>query len=121
MDSNVYVPKLARIISIKDEVTGERAIKTFRTQFLTDVDFSHKCGQCAMLSVFGKGESMISISSTHLIKDYLQFSILKTGRVTTSLHSMKVEDIIGIRGPYGNSFPIEDWKGKNLNQNLLLF
>ena len=114
MDSNVYVPKLAEIIAIKEEVTGPRAIKTFRTRFLTDVDFSHKCGQCAMLSVFGKGESMISISSTHLIKDYLQFSILKTGRVTTALHSMNEGDIIGIRGPYGNSFPIEDWKGKNL-------
>jgi len=114
MDSNVYVPKLAKIISIKEEVTGARAIKTFRTQFLTDVDFSQKCGQCAMLSVFGKGESMISISSSPLIKDYLQFSILKTGRVTTALHSMNVDDIIGIRGPYGNGFPIEEWKGKNL-------
>jgi len=114
MDSNVYIPKLAEIISIKEEVAGARAIKTFRTQFLTDVGFSHMCGQCAMLSVFGKGESMISISSTPLIKDYLQFSILKTGRVTTALHNMNEGDIIGIRGPYGNGFPIEDWKGKNL-------
>jgi len=114
MDSNVYVPKLAKIIAIKEEVTGARPIKTFRTQFLTEFDFAQKCGQCAMLSVFGKGESMISVSSSPLIKDYLQFSILKSGRVTTALHDMKVDDIIGIRGPYGNGFPIEDWRGKNL-------
>ena len=57
---------------------------------------------------------MISISSSPLNKDYLQFSILKMGRVTSALHEMQVEDIIGIRGPYGNSFPIEKWKGKNL-------
>ena len=111
---NEYIPKLAKIVSIKEEVEGQRAIKTFRTQFINGDGFSHKCGQCAMLSVFGKGESMISISSSPVIKDYLQFSILKTGRVTTALHDMEIGDVIGIRGPYGNGFPIEDWKGKNI-------
>jgi len=114
MDHNTYIPKLAKIIEIKEEVGGSRAIKTFRTQFLEDNGFSHQCGQCAMLSVLGKGESMISISSSPLQKEYLQFSILKMGRVTSALHEMQSGDIIGIRGPYGNSFPIEKWKGKNL-------
>ena len=57
---------------------------------------------------------MISISSSPLEKDYLQFSILKTGRVTTALHEILEGSIIGLRGPYGNNFPIDDWKGKNL-------
>ncbi len=112
--SNDYIPKLAKILEIKEEVSGARAIKTFRTRFLNGNSFSHSCGQCAMLSVFGRGESMISISSSPLVKDYLQFSILKTGRVTTALHDMTPGDVIGIRGPYGNGFPIEDWQGKNL-------
>jgi len=114
MSDNVYIPKLSKILEIKEEVTGPRAIRTFRTQFVEDNGFSHKCGQCAMLSVFGKGESMISISSTPLVKDYLQFSILKTGRVTSALHEMQEGDVIGVRGPYGNNFPLEKWKGKNL-------
>jgi len=114
MSDNAYIHKLSKIIEIKEESGGGRAIKTFRTQFVDSNGFSHKCGQCAMLSVFGKGESMISISSTPLVKDYLQFSILKTGRVTTAIHEMQEGDIIGVRGPYGNSFPIEKWKGKNL-------
>lgn len=114
MDHNAYIPRLAKLMEIKEEVGGARSIKTFRTEFLNKNDFSFRCGQCAMLSVFGKGESMISISSSPLMKDFLQFSILKMGRVTTALHEMQVGDIIGIRGPYGNSFPIEDWKGKNL-------
>lgn len=114
MEHNAYIPRLAKIIQIKEEVSGARPIKTFRTQFLNKNDFAFHCGQCAMLSVFGKGESMISISSPPLIKDYLQFSILKMGRVTSALHEMEVGDKIGIRGPYGNGFPIEDWKGKNL-------
>ncbi len=113
MAENVYIPKLAKIIEIKDEVEGARAIRTFRTQFLED-GFTHDCGQCAMLSIFGKGESMISISSSPLEKDYLQFSILKSGRVTSSIHALQEGDILGVRGPYGNSFPIKKWKGKNL-------
>ncbi len=113
-NANVYLPKLARLISVKDEVSGARPIKTFRAQFLNDDHFTHRCGQCAMVSVFGKGESMFAISSSPLVKDYLQFSIMKMGRVTSELHAMKEGDIVGIRGPLGNSFPIEDWKGKKL-------
>jgi len=114
MNENIYIPKLAKIIKIKEEVSGSRSIKTFRTQFVEKDSFSHQCGQCAMLSVLGKGESMISISSSPLEKDFLQFSILKMGRVTSALHETGVGEIIGIRGPYGNNFPIENWKGKNL-------
>jgi NAD(P)H-flavin reductase len=114
MDHNVYIPQLARIVEIKEEVGGARPIKTFRTNFLNGAGFVHRCGQCAMLSVFGKGESMISISSSPLVKEYLQFSILKTGRVTTALHEMEPGDLIGVRGPYGNGFPIEKWKGRNI-------
>jgi NAD(P)H-flavin reductase len=114
MDDNDYIPQLVKIVSIKEEVGGARAVKTFRTQFIEKNGFSHQCGQCAMLSVFGKGESIISISSSPLEKDYLQFSILKTGRVTTALHEIQEGSIIGLRGPYGNNFPIDNWKGKNL-------
>jgi sulfhydrogenase subunit gamma (sulfur reductase) len=114
MDHNTYIPRLAKIVQIKEEVSGARPVKTFRTQFLQENNFSFRCGQCAMLSVFGKGESMISISSSPLVKDYLQFSVLKMGRVTSALHEKQVGDLIGIRGPYGNNFPIEKWRGKNL-------
>ncbi len=113
MPENPYLPKLSRIIEVRQEVDGLRAIKTFRTGFVED-GFTHECGQCAMLSVLGKGECMISISSTPLEKDYLQFSILKMGRVTSAIHEMKPGDLLGMRGPYGNSFPIQKWKGKNL-------
>lgn len=114
MSENVYMPKLARIIDIKEESPGARAIKTFRVEFINGDGFDHECGQCAMISVFGKGESMISIASAPAIKEYKQFSIMRTGRVTTAIHDMKVGDVIGVRGPYGNEFPINEWKGRNL-------
>jgi NAD(P)H-flavin reductase len=113
MPENPYLPKLSKIIEVKQEVDGLRAIKTFRTQFMGE-GFTHECGQCAMLSVLGKGECMISISSTPLEKEYLQFSILRMGRVTSAIHELKPGDLLGLRGPYGNSFPLQRWKGKNL-------
>jgi sulfhydrogenase subunit gamma (sulfur reductase) len=112
--NNIYLPKLARIAGIKDEVPGPRGIKTFVVEFPDGDGFEHECGQCAMISVFGKGESMISIASAPAEKDYKQFSIMRTGRVTTAIHGMKPGDIIGVRGPYGNKFPLESWKGRNL-------
>src|SRR4030066_156801 len=114
MEPNVYTPQLAKIVQTKDEVVGARAIKTFRAEFTNGARFDYRCGQCAMLSVFGKGEAMISISSSPLITDYMQFSILRTGRVTSALHDLEVGDFIGVRGPYGNGFPIDGWLGKNL-------
>lgn len=120
MNSNAYLPQPARIVEIKEEVAGNRPIKTFRTQFVNGNGgnggngFDFRCGQCAMVSVPGKGESMISISSPPSQKEYLQFSILRMGRVTSALHEMEEGDMVGVRGPYGNSFPMEEWKGSNL-------
>jgi NAD(P)H-flavin reductase len=113
-EMSIYLPQLARVSWIKEEVAGERAIKTFRLEFENGEGFEHECGQCAMLSIFGRGESMISIASAPHIKEYKQFSIMRVGRVTTAFHELAVGDVVGIRGPYGNSFPVEAWKGKNL-------
>lgn len=114
MSDNIYLPELARITHIKEEIGGERAIKTYRIEPVEGTTFEHTCGQCAMLSLFGRGEMMISIASSPLIKEYKQFSIMRVGRVSAAFHELVVGDIVGIRGPYGNSFPVDDWKGKNL-------
>jgi sulfhydrogenase subunit gamma (sulfur reductase) len=114
MTENIYLPQMGRIAGIQEETQGARAIKTFRVEFPDSEGFEHACGQCAMLSMFGRGESMISIASSPLVKEYKQFSIMKMGRVTSAFHDAGVGDFIGIRGPYGNQFPLADWKGRNL-------
>lgn len=114
---NPYIPNLAKIVETREETKGERSVKTFKTVFLDERlkdSFTYKPGQLAMLSVFGKGESMISITSSPTRKGFLEFSVLRIGRVTSALHQMEIGDIIGIRGPYGNYFPIEEWKGMNV-------
>jgi NAD(P)H-flavin reductase len=67
-----------------------------------------------MLGILGIGESMISIASSPTKKGYLEFSIMKMGKVTSALHASDPGDTISIRGPYGNGFPLNEWKGKNI-------
>jgi NAD(P)H-flavin reductase len=113
-DENHYLPHVAEITGVTQETTGERAVKTFRVAF-KDKEFQMKYrpGQTCMVSVFGKGESMFAISQSPT-KGYIEFSVVRTGRVTEMLHELEVGDEIGIRGPYGNGFPVEEWKGKNI-------
>ena len=70
---------------------------------------------CAMLSLPGVSESMISITSSPTNKDYMEFSVKKCGCLSSALHDLQVGDSICVRGPYGTPFPVDtDLKGKDL-------
>ena len=73
-------------------------------------------GQCAILSVPGKGEAIFSITSSPTNEKYMEFSIKRCGSITDFLHfDVEVGQQIAVRGPYGNHFPVEDkLKGKDL-------
>src|SRR3970040_2466708 len=114
MPDNIYLPQLARVASIKEEVAGERSIKTFRVEPVDGKLFDHEGGQCAMLSIFGRGESMLSIASSPLIREYKHYSIMRMGRMSPAFHERAGGDGVGIRAPSGNSFPVDDWRGTNL-------
>jgi len=112
--TSVLVPTLASILEVVDETPD---VKTFRVKIDDEQAweaFKQKPGQVAELSVFGAGESVISITSSPTQSEYLEFSIKRCGVVTDIIHTMEAGDKIGVRGPYGNGFPVEEWKGKNL-------
>ncbi len=46
--------------------------------------------------------------------DFIEFCFRRTGRVTEALWNVEEGDTVGFRGPYGNGYPMEKWKGKNL-------
>lgn len=113
---NPYFPYPVRIDEIITE-TEDKNLKTFKFVFLNPDDeknFSHKAGQFAELSVTGKGEIPIGIASSPTEKGYVKFTVNKVGLVSSYLHSMKVGDIMGIRGPLGNWYPWEIMEGKNI-------
>jgi NAD(P)H-flavin reductase len=113
---NPYLPYPVRIEKITVETT-DRNIKTFRLVFLKEEDekaFQHQPGQFAELSIAGKGEIPIGIASSPTEKGFLLFTVNKAGVVTTHLHNMVEGDIMGVRGPLGNWYPLVDMEGKNI-------
>ncbi len=113
---NPYLPYPVRIDEIITE-TEDKNLKTFKFVFLNPEDeekFSYQAGQFAELSVTGKGEIPIGIASSPTEKGFVKFTVNKTGMVTNYLHQMKVGDVMGIRGPLGNSYPWEVLEGKNV-------
>jgi len=117
LNKNPYQPWLATIDDTREEVAGERAIKTFKLVFQDEVvkkNFTFLPGQCAMVSLFGKGECFFAISSSPTQKDFIEVSVMKLGKVTSTLHDYEPGDTVGVRGPYGNSFDVDAWQGKNL-------
>ncbi len=114
---NPYLPYPVRIDEIITE-TEDKNLKTFKFVFLNKEDeekFAYRSGQFAELSVTGKGEIPIGIASSPTEKGFVKFTVNKVGLVSTFLHNMKVGDIMGIRGPLGNSYPWEMLeKGKNV-------
>ena len=111
---NPYQPYMARIVRIY-RMVEDNHLFTFR--FLDDqvaARFNHKPGQFLMLSVPGTGEAPISISSSPTRPGVLELCVRRVGRVTNALYRLNTNDVVGIRGPYGNGFPVEKMAGSDL-------
>jgi len=113
---NPYVPIPMKIEEIIMETEDEN-IKTFELSFMAKGDeerFVYTPGQFAELSVFGKGEAPFGMASTPTQPGRLAFSVSKIGVVTGALHRMEKGDVVGVRGPLGNGYPLGTFTGRNL-------
>ncbi|MHC1636889.1 MAG: iron-sulfur cluster-binding protein [Candidatus Nezhaarchaeales archaeon] len=114
MAENLCIPKLARIVEVVEMTPIE---KLFRLEFVNEEDaktFTFKPGQFVEVSVFGVGEAPISICKSPTRPGPLELLVRRVGRVTSALHKLKPGDLIGIRGPLGNGFPMEKMKGYDI-------
>jgi NAD(P)H-flavin reductase len=105
---NIYLParaKIQRVASLSADV------KLFT---LGDLGGNHRprAGQFFMVSVMGAGEVPISAASAQ--GEQLSLCIRKVGKVTSAIHGLKEGDSVGIRGPYGNCFPVEKARGRDV-------
>ncbi|KTD61764.1 FAD/NAD(P)-binding protein [Legionella spiritensis] len=76
--------------------------------------FSFHPGQFNMLYLYGVGEVAISISSDPDEKTYLRHTIRAVGRVTKALQTIKKGDQLGLRGPFGQGWPVHQAQGKDV-------
>jgi sulfhydrogenase subunit gamma (sulfur reductase) len=111
---NIYKPELVEIIEVIQETAD---VKTFKLKFKdpeVQKSFSFKAGQFGEYSVFGVGECTFCIASSPTRMDAIECSFKVAGKVTNALDRLNVGDTMGLRGPYGNWFPVEEMKGKNV-------
>jgi NAD(P)H-flavin reductase len=73
--------------------------------------FTFEPGQFNMLYVFGVGEVPISISGDPAVRDNLVHTTRSVGTVTRAMGRLKTGDALGIRGPYGAGWPLQEAAG----------
>ena len=104
-----YKTLKAAIIRVTDETSN---IKSFLLK--PEKKFSFKTGQFVQFTVPGIGEAPFTPSSSHFEKDEIEITIMKAGRVTSRIHELKPKDVVGIRGPLGKGYPLEEFEGKEI-------
>jgi NAD(P)H-flavin reductase len=109
---NQYIPSVATILDARFETS---TIK----RFLVQIPESFRKipvipGQFFQISRIGYGEVPISVSDYDAEAGTLLFCIANTGTITSKIHELEKDKVLGLRGPYGNGFPMSELKDKNV-------
>lgn len=109
---SIYAPRLAKILETRPVTPRERL-------FVVETDdglaLGHSPGQFVEVSVFGIGEAPISVSSSPTRPGgSFELCIRNAGSVTAALHRMEPGSVVGIRGPFGRGFPLDELMGMDL-------
>lgn len=108
--TKAMVPVLFRIENVRKDTQD-----TFTLELAPTGDgFMFSPGQFNMLYVFGVGEIPISISGDPGERDVLVHTTRAVGAVTKAMRGLKRNDLIGVRGPFGSHWPVEDVKGSDI-------
>ncbi len=109
--TSIYLPSLAQIVRTEQLTKME---KLFEIKFQNGQELGHQPGQFVEVSLFGIGEAPISVSSSPTKKGSFELAVRSVGNVTKAMHKLDRGAILGIRGPFGKGFPVEEIKGKDI-------
>lgn len=109
-DRSPLVPQVVNLIGVKD-LTHDVKLFTFQNIDGT-APFDSKPGQLGMFSVPPYGECMFCITSRG--DDYVEMAVKSVGVVTEQMHKLAAGSQVGLRGPYGNWFPYDTTKGRDM-------
>ncbi|MCK5733426.1 MAG: FAD/NAD(P)-binding protein [Candidatus Latescibacteria bacterium] len=104
-----YMPIPAKIEAIVEETPN---IKTFTVRPEQPIPF--QAGQFMELTVPGLGEAPFTPSSSPAVSDHMEITIMRVGKVTECLHSLSPGAQVGIRGPLGQPYPLQDFHGREV-------
>jgi len=110
-------PYLIQSATIVDKIREAEKIDTYRLRFVDEEvrrSFRFAAGQFNMVYLFGVGEVAISIVSDPDEPEFLDHTIRIVGRVTEAIARLQQGDILGIRGPFGRGWPLDEAQGKDV-------
>jgi sulfhydrogenase subunit gamma (sulfur reductase) len=108
---NIYAPEMADLVKVQKMTELETF---FDVKLPGGRELGHAPGQFVQVSMFGIGEAPISVSSSPLHKGSFQMVVRRVGSLTEAMHGLKTGDKIGVRGPYGKGFRMEEFEGKDV-------
>ncbi len=108
-----YAPVACTLESVQTLTPSE---KLFTIKMPAGKNLGHQPGQFVQVSILGMEEAPISIcnSASRGSQDTFQLAVRRAGILTSALHAMKPGDTVGIRGPFGTNFPVDEIKGKDI-------
>ena len=109
VDPRLYLPQTGRIVAVEACTARE---KFFRLELAAPL--GHRPGQFVMVTVPGMGECAISITCGPRQDNILEMVIRKAGNITSVIHGLAVGDTVGIRGPFGSGFALEEFYGRDV-------
>jgi sulfhydrogenase subunit gamma (sulfur reductase) len=114
-EQNPFLPHMGMLAEVRDLAEG---IKLFRVELEDEASrrafAEYKPGQFGFLSAFGVGEAPFGFAGTPRRGPQLEFAVARVGTVTSALHHLQEGAPVGVRGPMGNWFPMDQFVDKNL-------
>jgi NAD(P)H-flavin reductase len=107
-------PLIATIAGIDPEADSVATFWLRLQDAATRAAYSFQPGQFNMLYLPGFGEVAISLSSDPGSPRLLGHTIRRTGVVTRGLERLRTGDVLGVRGPFGTSWPVAQAVGRDL-------
>ena len=107
--NNPYRPIEAEVLEV---ITETPSIKTVKLRPKEKITFT--TGQFIELTIPGTGEAPFTPSSRPSVKDTMEVTVMKVGKVTEKIHELKKGDTVGLRGPFGKGYPLDEFKGREI-------
>jgi NAD(P)H-flavin reductase len=111
-NQNPMHPKLFKVMKVRKETHDTFSLNLEASD--GSGGFHFQPGQFNMLYLFGVGEAPISISGDPGVKKTLTHTIRAVGAVTKGMMKLKKGDSLGVRGPYGTTWPTKEAEGKDV-------
>ncbi|GFE61836.1 FAD/NAD(P)-binding protein [Geobacter sp. AOG2] len=106
-------PLPATIIGLKT-LSADTALFRLTLENSEGDRFDFNPGQFIQLSVPSGGEVPISLAGPPRLHNSFEVCVRRVGHVTDMLHRLLPGDRLGVRGPFGNGFPLGEWTGRNI-------